>query len=197
MDRRVSSFQAILSAVALAALSVAAAGAQPSGEYEAALPNCKQIATASNMSTGLAGAFGTATNKIDWAMNPFERGREIEKALGADPLMSANFRAIDKFENGVATSIKSMDLNAGSYRDVDRGASAVKTRLKNYIDELKDWKGGNVDDGRIPPPGVKITKRVLKVGVRSCGASQLQKEVIDAAIKYADSVKVVIEFVAL
>jgi hypothetical protein len=46
--------------------------------------------------------------KLGWAA----RGRLIEKELGAN--LHPNFPVIDKFRNGVATSIKSIDLNAAT-----------------------------------------------------------------------------------
>ena len=48
------------------------------------------------------------------------------------------FRTIDNFTDGIATSIKSIDLNAATYQD----AARLKYRLNDYIDELGEYEGG-------------------------------------------------------
>jgi hypothetical protein len=51
-----------------------------------------------------------------WAL----RGQKIEEALTADApetRLPPNFRVIDQWANGVATSYKSIDLNAATYQD--------------------------------------------------------------------------------
>ena len=54
----------------------------------------------------------------------------IEKQLGQN--LPQTFPTIDKFTNGVATSIKSMDLAAKGYAD----PSKIIQTGKGYIDEV-------------------------------------------------------------
>ena len=70
-----------------------------------------------------------------WALKPIERGRKIENMLGHN--LPNNFPVIDKFKKGVATSIKSLDLNAKSYQNVKR----LNSTVKRYIDKVADFKG--------------------------------------------------------
>lgn len=63
-----------------------------------------------------------------WSLKPFERGVEIEKMLGQN--LPSNFPVIDKFENGLATSIKSMDLSAKTYQNI----ATMDRTLTVYID---------------------------------------------------------------
>jgi RHS repeat-associated protein len=53
-----------------------------------------------------------------WNMNPSTRGNLIENLLGRSPNLAQNFPVIDRFKNGLATSIKSLDLGAKSYQNL-------------------------------------------------------------------------------
>jgi len=107
-----------------------------------------------------------------WKLNPFERGLKIEKLLGAN---MGNYPVIDKFSNGVATSIKSIDLDAKSYQNL----STLQRTLGSYVDEIAQFQGQKWGefDLRFTP----INKRVLELAVTP-GASYLQREVIDRIV---------------
>lgn len=62
------------------------------------------------------GATSQAVQSV-WQMRPFERGVAIENMLGRSPQLAQNFPVIDRWNNGVATSIKSIDLMAKSYQN--------------------------------------------------------------------------------
>ncbi|MGR3313278.1 hypothetical protein [Roseovarius indicus] len=51
--------------------------------------------------------------------------------------MPGNFPVIDKFENGLATSIKSIDLDAATYQS---GATLTGT-LNGYVDKVAGFQG--------------------------------------------------------
>lgn len=70
-----------------------------------------------------------------WSKNWAERGRAAEDVLGRN--LSRNFETIDKFENGVATSIKSIDLTAKTYQD----SGALVSKLNQYVSEVAAFKG--------------------------------------------------------
>ncbi|KPL89280.1 hypothetical protein SE16_02050 [Ardenticatena maritima] len=57
--------------------------------------------------------------------------------MGRSRFLSPNFPVIDRFENGVATSIKSLDLNAATYQNPTRLASTVM----RYVRTLAQWEG--------------------------------------------------------
>jgi hypothetical protein len=73
--------------------------------------------------SGAAADLPSAAWKLGWAA----RGNYFSEQLGAD--LPATFRTIDSFSNGIATSIKSIDLNAATYRD----AARLTYRLNTYI----------------------------------------------------------------
>jgi len=58
------------------------------------------------------------TASAAWELGWAARGLYFSEQLGAD--LPATFRTIVSFSNGVATSIKSIDLNAATYQDVAR-----------------------------------------------------------------------------
>ncbi len=113
-----------------------------------------------------------------WSLNPFKRGQEIERALGQN--LPGNFPVIDKFENGIATSIKSLDVNAVTYQN----AATLSRTVMGYIDSIanfagRSWAGANV-------PGSSITGRALDLAVPGAG-SAAQQSVLNQAIEYGAS----------
>ena len=71
-----------------------------------------------------------ASSKSVWSLPWLERGLIIEEQLGKN--LKGNFPVIDKFLNGVATSIKSIDLNAKSYQN----GKVLFSTLKRYIEVI-------------------------------------------------------------
>ena len=120
----------------------------------------------------LGGLTPAAENGV-WQMNRFVRGGVIEEALGAN--LPQNFPTIDRFANGVATSIKSVDLGASSYQN----ASTLTRLINSYVDKLaafrgRTWAGVTVD-------GAQITSRQLQVVVPNAGTAAQQAALAAAA----------------
>ena len=127
-----------------------------------------------------------------WAMNALQRGRRIEEMLGANPLWPKNFPTIDKVVDGVATSIKSMDLTAKSYQK----GNAVLNTLKGYVDDLakftsETWGGTAVTKGET------YTSKALELAVQTGKGSEGQWNQINQAIEYAlkKDINVTIKFI--
>ena len=127
-----------------------------------------------------------------WGLNALQRGRKIEDMLGANSSWAKNFPTIDKIENGVATSIKSMDLTATSYQ---KGNSVFNT-LKGYIDDLAgfknaDWGGTSVRQGK------DYTSKALELAVQTGKGSESQWNQINNAINYAleNNINVTLRFI--
>jgi hypothetical protein len=85
------------------------------------------------------------------------------------------FRTIDNFTDGVATSIKSIDLNAATYQD----AARLTYRLNDYIDELGDYEGGRLLTTTVELPD--ISDRVLNLVVPMGAMTGVQRAAIEAA----------------
>jgi hypothetical protein len=110
-----------------------------------------------------------------WAMNAFDRGVAIEQRLGA---YMGNFPTIDKFINGVATSIKSIDLMAKSYQN----ENVLGYTIKGYVSKLAAFQGA--DWGGFSVKSQEITNRVLQLAIPS-GASNEQLRVIEQLKQWA------------
>ena len=141
------------------------------------LANAPQLQRAAN---GVAEAFappGTPSMSV-WNMAPALRGNAVEAQLGAN--LPKNFPTIDKFVNGAATSIKSLDLNASSYQNVGTLASKVA----GYIDKVAGFNGGSY--GGVTITSGQITKRVLELAVPN-GGSAAQQTALQKLGQYATS----------
>ena len=99
--------------------------------------------------------------------------------LGLKGLMkSSNFPVIDAFYQGVATSVKTMNIFAKSLAK----DGAVEKQLVKYVDKLADFKGASWGGQTVE--GAEITKRVLEVGIPK-GASEKVIQQIAKATEYA------------
>jgi hypothetical protein len=117
-----------------------------------------------------------------WDLDPFQRGRNIEKDLGQN--LPEPFKTIDRYDNGTITSIKSLDVNAKTYQN----ATKLRSRIKKYVDDLSDFQGfsmGGWDIGNVSN-GLPITVRKLDLAISNAG-SPTQAQVIDEMITYAAS----------
>lgn len=128
--------------------------------------------------------------KSIWGLNALERGREAESRLGGN--LGWNFPKIDKLENGIATSIKSLDLTAPSYQK----GNAVLNTLKGYINKLSSfsettWGGATVREGE------QFTSKALEIAVQTGKGTESQWNQISQAINYAlqKDINVTIRFI--
>jgi hypothetical protein len=121
-----------------------------------------------------------------WSQNPFRRGQDIEQALGQN--LPSNFPVIDKFENGLATSIKSIDLNAKTYQD----ATKLEYRLKNYVDKAAGFNGQTWAEVVIKSSDVKI--RALDLAIPFNGSSA-QQGILNQIMNYGTSKGVTVNII--
>lgn len=113
-----------------------------------------------------------------WKLNPFLRGQRIEQALGHN--LPGNFPVIDKFENGLATSIKSLDLDAATYQS---GSTLTRT-LNGYVDKVAGFQGRTWAGVRIRSQD--ISGRALDLAIPH-GGSAAQRAIINQTVKYGAS----------
>jgi len=112
-----------------------------------------------------------------WNLNPFDRGKSIEKTLDG---WNNNFPVIDKFnkDSRTITSIKSLDLNAKSYQS----GNAVFNRVKGYIDKLAGFQRGELQE--IIIESGDFDNRVLELAIPE-GATSSQLEQLKKLKEYA------------
>ena len=91
--------------------------------------------------------------------------------------LKGNFPVIDKFLKGIATSIKSINLNAKSYQN----EKVLFSTLKRYINQVAKFKGQRWNGVTITEED--ITGRALEVAIPK-GASPSQVKALQEATKY-------------
>ena len=116
-----------------------------------------------------------------WSLGPGPRGLAIEARLGGN--LPVGFRVIDRFDQGVATRIKSIDLNAKTYQDT----RALTSLLNGFIDRLVGWSGQTTPyAGVVIQPG-QVTAKTLQIAIPPRSTSAAQKAIFDAAAQRAQS----------
>lgn len=121
-----------------------------------------------------------------WTMKAFDRGWEIEKALGG---WCNNFPTIDWAIKTVRNdktylesikSIKSMDITLPSYQK----QSTLYNKLKKYVDELVDFDGVKKWKG-VEYQVSQGSTRTLEIAVPPVEMTSMQADVFNEIIKYA------------
>jgi RHS repeat-associated protein len=152
--------------------------ANASVSFAAMIPVAGQAATAARWGKRAANAAGAAADSV-WALNKWDRGRAIEKALGHN---LGNCQTIDKLVGRTVTSIKSIDLNAKTYQNM----SKVGSKLREYVDDLADFKGTTYKDVEAFP-GRNFDSRVLELAIPSRGVTAAQRQALEQAVRYGAS----------
>jgi hypothetical protein len=117
-----------------------------------------------------------------WKAGWGARGDYFSEALGAN--LPRNFRGIDRWENGTATSIKSIDLTAATYQD----AARLTYRLNVYVDKIALYEGGKM--GTLEIESSAITDRVLSLAIPKGSMTAAQRVAIEAARSRAQALGV-------
>ena len=110
-----------------------------------------------------------------WEKGPFKRGDMIDDALGNN--LGHNFPIIDKLENGVITSNKSIDLTGPSYQT----AKGIYNKLRRDVDALDDftwkqWKGQRVDVKDYSSKKIEIAVQDMKITAEQQRGLEMVKE---------------------
>ncbi len=132
------------------------------GKYLASSQGQRAIQMAQRQGVNLTNFTLTRSGAISsnvFRLNPFLRGNVIEGLLGVSDRFARGFPVIDKFNasNGVATSIKSLDIFARSYQNLNQ----LSSTLTRYVNHLANFQGGTRNGIRIRPG--EVTRRILQV----------------------------------
>jgi RHS repeat-associated protein len=110
-----------------------------------------------NCTNEISGGYQTAYSV--WNLSPFARGVSIENMLGRSPQLAQNYPVIDRWFNGTATSIKSIDLMAISYQNL----ATMSRTIQYYIDTLAKWSGGTWANTTIRPEQIIYKELILSI----------------------------------
>jgi len=108
--------------------------------------------------------------------------------LGAN--LPQNFPVIDRFVKGVATSIKTLDLNAATYQNI----GALTSKVQGYINTLANFQGAHLGEFRITAD--QISGRVLELVIPP-GATQAQLAALQQLQQYAVNLGVTLNIVVV
>jgi hypothetical protein len=134
----------------------------------------RDIATGLSLLLGSVPPAAAVISHADaWQLGWAARGRYFDEQLGGN--LPAGFRTIDRFVDGVATSIKSIDLNAATYQD----AARLTYRLNDYIDRVATYDGGKL--GFTVVDSSAISGRALSLAIPKGSVTAAQRAAIDAA----------------
>ena len=104
-------------------------------------------------------------------------GVYFEERLGRT--LHENFPAIDKIPDGIATSIKSIDLKAATYQN----AAGLTGRLQKYVNEVSEFVGDSLGNDIVRPSDIK--GRALSLAVPRGSMTATQKAVIENVRRWA------------
>jgi len=156
-----------------------AIGVLTDGAIGAAMPGLFSLVGKGIAAIRASTTFVRAADSV-WNLSAFARGWEIERRiLGQARRLVANFPVIDDIFEGVATSIKSMDLTAATYRSVGN----ITRTLEKYADTLSRFNG-RVWAGDVVT-AAQIEQRVLLVAVEDGAATVAQMQAINEFIAKA------------
>jgi hypothetical protein len=123
---------------------------------------------------GTAGATTTeAADANAWKLGWAARGRYFESRLGRN--LHPNFPTIDKTPDGIATSIKSIDLNAKTYQV----SNSLRYRLNNFVDEVESFKGGRWGGDEVEEAA--ITGRAVSIAIPKGSMTEEQRAMFEEA----------------
>lgn len=121
-----------------------------------------------------------------WGLDNFSRGEGFRDILGSN--LPKTYPVIDNYENGNATSFKSIDLTAPYYQS----KSKITKSIKKDIDELSAFKGGEktIDGKKYKVDN--ISGKTLKVVIPGNSPDD-RKETVKSLKEYAKSKGVKLE----
>jgi hypothetical protein len=122
----------------------------------------------------------------EWQLGWGARGIALEQQrLGGQRSLPFNAPTIDDFsDNGVAVSVKSIDLNAPWYAN----SQNLSRQIDNYVDKLSAFNSMNWGNIRIDAD--QISGRVLDIVVPMNSGTAVQQDAITKAIERASSLGV-------
>lgn len=113
-----------------------------------------------------------------WDMNNIARGREIRKLQGAN--LPFNFPAVAIFENGTATSIKSINVDEEYYQK----PANLKQKILTLIKKLEEFSGA--ESSSISIKEYQILNKELRLIIPETDLAESQRAVFDECIRIAD-----------
>jgi hypothetical protein len=97
----------------------------------------------------------------------------------ARPHIASEFSNYRQIPDGIATSIKSIDLNAATYQDDAR----LTYRLNKYVDDVVEFNGANLANDEVKSSD--IDGRALDLAIPKGSVTVVQRRAIEAVRRRA------------
>jgi hypothetical protein len=120
-----------------------------------------------------------------WDLGWKSRGLAIEELLGGN--LPPGFPVVDRYVDGVVTSIKSIDLRAASYQD----STVLARTIDDYVDKVSGFNGARRSGAEIRPTDIQA--RELELAVPPGSMSVDQQKVINASAARAKDMNVTVK----
>ncbi len=132
-----------------------------------------------------------STDNFDiWKVSGRKQRISVSQRFEAN--LPAMYPVINKYENGVATSIKIMNLNAFMYKDAER----LGRVLRRHVDDLANFDGYSMKDFSLHGSQIKARELVI-VAPENWAPDEKQKEIVATIIKEATNKNVRMEIVRM
>jgi contact-dependent growth inhibition (CDI) system restriction endonuclease-like protein len=119
----------------------------------------------------------TETPSDVWSWGWARRGRYLEDEFGRT--LHPNFPTIDKIPDSIATSIKSIDVRAATYRN----SSRLADRVGKYINDVSEFDGATWAEDEVTSSEIK--GRALLLIVPKGSLTPVQREELEALRTWA------------
>jgi hypothetical protein len=131
---------------------------------------------------GSGGELGEGGESV-WRLGNFERGLKLEDRFlsGLPGRTPPGFHTLDRFFGGVATSLKSIDLAAKSYRS----GGPLLAKLKDAINALDRFQGARLGSYAITSEEMRNARKVLQVVIPDVEMTGAQMTAFRAAREFA------------
>jgi contact-dependent growth inhibition (CDI) system restriction endonuclease-like protein len=136
-----------------------------------------------------AGQLLAEADAAAWNLGWAARGRYMELRLGRT--LHENFPVIDKIPNGIATSIKSVDLRAATYQNM----TTLINRLSICVGEMSEFVGGQL--GKDVIDLADIQGRAVEVAIPKGTMTPQQREIVEAVRTWAKTLRNPVELIII
>ncbi|MEM6273248.1 MAG: hypothetical protein AAF998_27825 [Bacteroidota bacterium] len=125
-----------------------------------------------------------------WDLPPFARGRALETRFPIN--LPGNYPTIDYFDysRGIASSVKSIDLLAGSYQT----PAKLNAVLRKYVRQVSQFVGRGRWGGALPIRSRDINGRRLDLVIPPGGTAE-QTQIVQGLVAYGNSLPNPVEVV--
>jgi hypothetical protein len=160
----------------------------------ATMKNSERLVFSAESGIEVTKVTGDELNSI-WGKSWSPRGFEGESLMGRSEILPRNFPIIDDalFKDGIFTSMKTMDLNASTYQNME----ALANRLNGFADKLDSWTGQRKLWGGRVIDSDKIYQKVLQIGIPNGSITPAQAEVIEKFGERASSLGIKVKVTAI